>query len=496
MGARLSQDTHQNVNEWIKQLSETDMPVFSTTVSEVTDAINNEKSSAVDVAQLVLRDASLTGRLLKVANTVYFNPSQQRINTVSRAIMVLGFDKVRELTLSLLLVDSLVKGENRAKLVESMATAFHAAIQAQELAKKRDIKNVEDIFVATLLADIGDMAFWAFSHEQAEALLAAVNEGETQAVAERQVLGFTLKDLSKGLCKSWSLGELLEDFLSGKSTDPRIMLIEQGKKLAQATQSGWQSEAATTAIREIASSLKLDIKEVEALTFANAQKARDITRLYGSHEASQKIPQPDYSLIDDELVQQAQDAQNAIDEIASLAVSAYPQPDPSYQMTVMQEITNTVQERPSIGIILEMVLEGIHRGVGMDRAVFMILNPERTHLICKYALGEGSELIRKQLEVDVRRPENIFNKIIQSQKALMLPADPAELNGTISVHTLDLLGKPPYIVMPTIVKSKVIGLFIADRNASGREINDQDFLAFQQFCQQANMGLSFLAMRG
>jgi hypothetical protein len=48
--------------------------------------------------------------------------------------------------------------------------------------------------------------------------------------------------------------------------------------------------------------------------------------------------------------------------------------------------------------------------------------------------------------------------------------------------------------MPVIVRSKVISIFLADRNASSQNIEEKDFIAFQQFCQQANMGLSFLTM--
>jgi len=56
------------------------------------------------------------------------------------------------------------------------------------------------------------------------------------------------------------------------------------------------------------------------------------------------------------------------------------------------------------------------------------------------------------------------------------------------------LGTPPYVIMPVIVRSKVIGMFLADRNVSSRDIEEKDFIAFQQFCQQANIGLSFLTM--
>ena len=89
-----------------------------------------------------------------------------------------------------------------------------------------------------------------------------------------------------------------------------------------------------------------------------------------------------------------------------------------------------------------------------------------------------------------------FAQALKNSKAQLLPADPKALNGTIAKSTLDLLGKPPYLLMPAIVAGKEIGLFLADRNASKRPIEKTDLLAFQQFCQQANMGLTFLKLQG
>jgi len=143
-----------------------------------------------------------------------------------------------------------------------------------------------------------------------------------------------------------------------------------------------------------------------------------------------------------------------------------------------------------------MVLEGIHRGVGMDRALFAILTPDRKKLICKYALGADNEQLSGSLSIDVSQPSNIFHQTLEVKKACLIPNDPKQLNGTLSRETLERLGKPPYLLMPTIVCGKVIGLFMADRNASGRAIEQNDFIAFQQFCQQANMGLTFLSMQG
>ncbi len=495
--------TNKQLDAWIKHLSGEDMPVFSGTVADVTEAVNSEDSSASEVAQTILRDASLTSRLLKIANNFSYNPTGQKISTISRAVMLLGFEQVGALTLTLVLVDSLADGLQRDKLTEEMAQSFHAAIQAQELAKRTKCKSPEDIFIAALLARLGNMAFWAFSGDKANELMAMIETGElTEQQAEQQVLGFRLSDLTKGLSKSWSLGELLEKSTSPDSADERYELISLGHDLAEAAKSGWDSKEVTVMFEHLAKKLGLPIKEVEELVHNNAKQAKEISQIYGVTEASKRIPQPGYALIDSKASTDTTDTnaqQPAADLIEPAAknvepVVNYPEPDPHLQLSIMQEISTAVEEKPSINIILEMVLEGLHQGVGMDRALFAILAPDRKTLTCKYGLGAETERLCSELHIDVTNEKNIFHQVISSKQAMHVPADPKKITGTLSRETLKLLGTPPYLIMPAIVRGRVIGVFLADRNASEREIYEQDFIAFQQFCQQANMGLTFLTM--
>lgn len=490
-------DRERAVQQWVKRLSEKDMPVFSGTVSEVTEVVNSQETSASDVAQVVLRDASLTGRLLKAVNSFHFNPTNQAINTVTRAVMVMGFDQVRVLALSMILVDNLNKGTQRQKLIDEMAQAFHAATQAQEFAKLNKVGEPEDIFVATLLSRLGKMAFWAFADKKADELVQHIEAGQDETAAETEVLGFHLAELTIALSQEWHLGDVVNDYLHGWMDKSKAACIQAGLKLADVSRTGWDNAAADKIINEIASSLGLKPELVRESAHDNAKTAREVTRLYGSYAASQCIPLPEHLLQEETTPDIAATESDEHDSQTEKAVvQAYPEPDINYQMTVMQEISATVQERPSIGIILEMVLEGIHRGVGMDRAVFAMFNPERTQLTCKYVVGDNAEEIQQRLTIDVRRPENIFHQIIKGQQPRWIPGDPTQLGGTLSRETMQLLGRPPYYVMPAIVRNKVIGLFLADRNASGRSLQQQDFLAFQQFCQQANMGLTILAMQG
>jgi len=512
----LSEHVNLSVEDWIKNLSDDKMPGFAGTVTDVTYAVNSDSTSAADVAHAILRDPSLTSRLLKMVNSFFYNPSSQEISTVSRAVMVLGFDQVRALALSLVLIDSLSDGQQRDKLISEIALSFHAAVQAQELARKTKCKSPENIFVATLLSRLGNMAFWAFADDKAQALLELVNSGDmTEQEAENKILGFSLKDLTRGLSKSWSLGELLDNALSNKKTnDPRLDVIEMGQLIAQSTVSGWDSERAKLAIEKVADKLNLTIDTVKEMAHTNAKNAKKVTRLYGITKSSNKIPQPNIALVE------TQDNQSQIEAITQdVKVAAestivhesdlglvqasikqqkviHPEPDSHIQMTILGDISRAIEEKPSINIILEMVLEGLYRGVGMDRSLFAVISKDHKKLTCKYAVGADSERLINEFTLDISSPKNIFNQVIKSKKAAHIPADPKQLTGTLTRAVLEQLGAPPYLVMPTIVKGKVIGMYMADRNVSKRDVKDEDFVAFQQFCQQANMGLTFLTTQG
>jgi HD-like signal output (HDOD) protein len=499
----VSSAANTDLDSWIQQLSNENMPVFSGTVTNVTTAINNKNTSASEVAQTILRDASLTSRLLKVANSFNYSPSGNKISTVSRAVMVLGFEQVSALTLTLALVDSLSEAVQRDKLTEEMAQSFHAAIQAQELAKKTGCKSPEEIFVATLLSRLGHMAFWAFSEKGTEVLKLVNTEHLSQSEAEEKVLGFKLQDLTVGLSKSWSLGELLDEFLcSEPDDDRRFQLISVGQELAQAANNGWDSDEVTLIFEQAAKKLDLSVDEVEELAYQNARSAKEITCLYGVPNVSKQIPQANSKLVDDKVSSEAliEEGDNTC-ETSSVAKEVdvdkearFYEADGNVQLTIMQEISAAIEEKPSINIVLEMVLEGLQRGVGMDRALFAIISPDHKTLTCKFSVGDNNDRLCKELIIDLSNPENTFHQVVRNKKAIHVPGNPNELQGTLARETFHLLGSPPYVIMPVIVRTKVIGIFLADRNASSRDIEEKDFIAFQQFCQQANMGLSFLTM--
>jgi HD-like signal output (HDOD) protein len=484
-----------SIHDWIEQLTESSMPIFSGTVGKITSVINSSESSASDVAHVVLQDASLTSRLLKLANSFAYNPLGQDVSTISRAVMVLGFERIKSLTLSLVLIDSLAKGVQRNHLILEMADAFHSAMQAEALAKAKSINKPENVFVTSLLSRIGNMAFWAFaSDEQAAFLDQLLQEGMDEAKAERKVLGFALTDLTKDLSQKWALSESLNTFLAGEANE-YTDLIKAGRELAITSREGWNGVEAKQVIESTARKLNKPYLDIEDLAFSTAKNAKKVTHLYGSTEISNNIPQAN-ALTDDAVLDLEVDAVEVAMQEESKQQKEIKgiQANPQLQLTIMQDIANAIEEKPSLNIILEMVLEGIHRGVGMDRCLFAILAPDRRRLLCKFALGTNNEQLCKELIIPLASADNVFLKSAAAKKAVHIDSSCDHRN--IPEQVITLVGTPPYLVMPAIVKGKVIGLFMADRNESNREIEEKDFIAFQQLCQQANMGMTFLTSKG
>ncbi|BCU06556.1 hypothetical protein Atep_12330 [Allochromatium tepidum] len=115
---------------WLEVIRDQKMPIFEQTVHHILSIAEDDLAPASALASVVLQDASLTARLLKLANSIAYNPSTTAISTVTRAVIVLGFDAVRDMCLTLTLVDTLLQGPAKARLERELAHAMHAATQA------------------------------------------------------------------------------------------------------------------------------------------------------------------------------------------------------------------------------------------------------------------------------------------------------------------------------------------------------------------------------
>jgi len=503
---------------WVTRLIRENMPIFNRTVQIVAAAASRENGSLSELAWAILEDPTLTVQVLKLANGTYYNPYSTRISTVSRAVMRLGFNTIREICLSIALIETVLCSLHKEKVALEVARAFHAAFQARNIAILRNLPEPEEVFVAALLTRIGNIAFWCFAGEVGEQLERAMLDSEREDQAELKILGFKLERLTLRLSQEWKLGSLLESALvDRKGIDPRVRSIKLGCAVAQASEQGWNSPRVEQIVKETAGFLNLTREETAKVLHESAKAAAEITETFGARRSSRLVPLPVPLEVAQTLTAETAPVPGKItgtqktggpvsppvDTALSTAENAaeirhqYPKPDHGIQLYSLRDLSTLVTSgRADVNMVLSIVLEGIYRGIGMDRVLFVLLTPDRLHLKGKYGLGWTDEGCIESFSIGAdSEMQNIFSYLLVYRKPVWVTEKPDNVIKPLLTEELsNLTGSGPFFAMPVAIKGKPIGVIYADRSLSGRDLDEESFESFAFFGQQANMSLNSLSV--
>ncbi|MDP5238229.1 HDOD domain-containing protein [Uliginosibacterium sp. 31-16] len=472
-----------DLQDWIARIRDRDMPVFGRTVQEVRSVTEDDSASASRLSRVILQDAALTAKVLKLANSVVFNPGRQHVSTVSRAIVVLGFDLVGQIVLSIHLVDALLASGLRERVVAEMARCFHAAVQARTAAIAKGSKAAEEVFIATLLGQVGEMAFWCFGGKQAIALDKAMCErpDEKPEDLQMEIIGFRLRHLTAALAKEWQLGPMVIAAAEGHAhpSDDELAIL-QGYRLAKAVEGGWDTPEARIALETYADFTGRPLKEITGELTHNAAEAARVAAHFGAEAAARLIPVPPEG--------------GLVDIDAEVAEVADPTPDPLLQLKILRDLSMLLATKPSLNEVLQLVLEGIYRGLGMSRAVFALQSADRTKVLGKLALGRDAEKLAAHFSFALdNRAGDIVGVMFAKSATFWLRGEAPE--GIRIDRLVAVTGRYDGMLAPVRAGGRVIGFFYADRQPSNPP-DEETWQGFLHFVQQATLCFEYVAAGG
>lgn len=183
----------------------------------INQLVEDPNSSIADIAKAVSQDPSFTVRLLRVANSPFYGFSST-IDTVAKAVSVIGTSHIRNLALSMSVARTFAGLPNN---LVSMNNFWHhslyCALTARILARQARKCDPEAVFTAGLLHDIGELIIFNRLPDQAkESLLLVLDQVDDLPVyqAERQVIGFDHAQVGGELARQWHLPPLLEECIA------------------------------------------------------------------------------------------------------------------------------------------------------------------------------------------------------------------------------------------------------------------------------------------
>ncbi|GEM_PF-5313670 len=193
-----------------KLAKEGDLPGTSEIVNFVLNIKPEDEVSVQDLAGLILKDYGLTNRVIRLANSCFYNPGGTEITTVSKAIIFLGFDFIREIALATGFLEAMLSRtpkEQKGLVLDLLGRSYFGAFLAKKLGAYVGMPH-EEIFICSLFHRLVRLLLAIYAPDAYGYLLSL--EKEKPLFAKRK-----LYQLGEKLAKKWSLPRKLTESLEG-----------------------------------------------------------------------------------------------------------------------------------------------------------------------------------------------------------------------------------------------------------------------------------------
>lgn len=183
------------------------------TISRLSDDVGG---GTRELTAAILRDAALTAKLLRIANSSRNARGGRNISTIDQALVILGMNTVKSVALSLALLDSLSHKPQSKLLHAEIVAAFFCGSLAGEITRANASRfSAQEAQVCGLMQNLGRMMSIYYLYEDIEsshALQAQKNISEDEAVA--QTLGISFEEIGAAIAGHWSLPDVLQNSLA------------------------------------------------------------------------------------------------------------------------------------------------------------------------------------------------------------------------------------------------------------------------------------------
>ena len=203
---------HSTIDFLLRRMQRTgDFPTISRTLSDINRLTGDDRDANADkLANVILRDFALTGKLLKLVNSAFYGVRATEITSISQAVVFLGVDKVR-MTANSLTFFGQMKGDS-AVLKDSMTKSFFAGLIARHLAQREKLPGAEEAFICGMCQNLGEnLVIFYFADEFDDVCKLQLAKGLDKFAAARGVLGVSYPELGAAVAKTWNLpGTIIE----------------------------------------------------------------------------------------------------------------------------------------------------------------------------------------------------------------------------------------------------------------------------------------------
>lgn len=493
--------------------SNSEFPALSATISEINQIVASESESAGKLARVILQDFALTNKLLKLVNAASYSRFGGNINTVSKAVVILGFETVRNIATSLILLEFMQNKAQAEQMRDEMVQSVFSGLVASQLAAGADIRDGEEVMVCAMFHNLGRMLATFYFFEESREIGRLVEQGSNEETASSHVLGLSYSELGLGVARNWNFpGRLLAGMRKLPPGEPQGLHDEEGRITAAVNLANELCELAgqheAGAKPEVLAGLSarygkvLQVPEnrlsdaIDSGLGELAQRAAvlgfGVSRSHLHKRLQRWHRKEEATAAETPAASSVQELTRSLTELGAVATPDRRQHAPEAVLgSGIQDVTASLVGEYKLNDVLQMILETLYRGMHFRRAFFLLRDHKTNTMAARIGFGEDSDAILPRFRFTMPFQRDVFHLALEKGLDIAIEDVEAEnIRDKIPGWFIDKVGAPCFMLLPVMVKDKAIALFYADMaEANALNLSQQQLSLLRTLRNQAVLAI-------
>ncbi len=455
-----------------------DFPSFSKQLIEINKILKATYASATDIADVIVKDYSLTNKLIKLVNSSFYGhfSNKKGITSVSQAMIIIGTDQVQKAAASLIHFEHLQSGSKKDELIDISISSFMSGLIAKELAKHKKIdKYLEEAFLCAMFHNLGQHLIVFYFYEKFEKITDLIKSGNlNKQAASKKILGVTYNEFAVGVGKSWGLPPYIIDCMRIPPTDEDSKVISTRRDFFLNTSffsnelcriAGLSSDLNENEEYENLVNLMSEKFELSKETIHSLLKSALI--VITKHSKTLNINVKKSKLLTN--ISEIKNINNEDDNMKETnEENAKPETEKN-KFDINKEIKKIRLQLNSefeLNNILTKIIEVMYNEYKYNRVFICIRDLESDLMVIRFGKGYDIDYLKKEFKFKlVENRETIFNLIFENKEnAVINDVSNPKFSSLLPKWYKRIITMPSIVLYPIIVNNKAAGFFYADTN--------------------------------
>ncbi|MFN8580370.1 MAG: HDOD domain-containing protein [Gemmatimonadaceae bacterium] len=465
-----------------------DFPILSRAIVDTLSAIPDNEASVQRLTNVVMREYTLTLKVIRAANSAMYRRSDRPVQTATHAMLLLGAGAVRKIAGSLLLFEHYHR--RSPGLRELMLLSLLSANHAREIAVRLGDVDPEEAHLCAMFRNLGEVLVAAhFATDYARIRDLVLEWRKTEHDAMWMVLGCSYEELGEAIARLWALPDSIAACMRPATTGSTTRLaavVALSHDLTNAVYGRKKNEDADAVSRVMARHAHHVSLPPDAMGEVLEAALSETREVFGSSGVR---------LDDLRLRRQRDEALVALGvstpPFASPAIRAQGSPPPAALRDDLRRAVAASADPASgddVHRLLMVTLEAAYRGCPLDRAIMSVLTPDRKELNARLGFGAGVDALVERFRFRLTPLDGPVAVAALRKRAVCVPME-REFTAQEAVWA-ESLGASSFIVIPLQVQSRVVGCVYGDRATDAPFPSQSDIAFLKELCAMAEQGMT------